>query len=410
MSRFLSGLFFIFSCIIFVMKVAIVIEKYNPLRGGAERSTMEMAEALTCQGCDVSIIAGKVENAEETTGKVRLIDLDVIAPRNVWFRLFDQAVAKYVSAEKFDIVHSITPVTALDLYQPRGGSQLNAIQQRIALSRGVAKLYKRLTAGFNRARAMRLRAELKLATGSSGPFIAVLSNYVSRQFTVGYETPAERVALIRNAVDVKKFEFPNVDEKANELRSKFDPDSSKAIFLFVSADPVRKGLSELIAAVAEAAKDRKSSQREILLLVVGGFKFDSYQKQAEKLGIEKNVVYNGKTREVQAFMKMADALVLPTWDDACSRVVMEALVAGIPAISTEFNGASELFDDGRYGLMVKSPADTAGFAKAMNTLADPAECDKMKANIAASDLKVRLSMDRHALELRQLYEKIIQGR
>ena len=109
-------------------------------------------------------------------------------------------------------------------------------------------------------------------------------------------------------------------------------------------------------------------------------------------------------------MKMADGLVLPTWDDACSRVVMEALAAGTPAISTDFNGASELFDDNQIWLFGKSPADTAGFAHAMNTLADYSEYVKMTAAIAGADLTSFLSMDRHALELKQLFDKIIQGK
>ena len=393
------------------MKVAIVIEKYNPLRGGAERSTMEMADALTGQGCSVSIIAGKVSNAEETSGSIQIVDLEVTASRNTWFKLFDCAVTKYVNAHKFDIVHSITPITSMDVYQPRGGSQLNAMNQRIVRVSGLKRFYKKLTAGFNRARAMRLTAEKDMARGIDGPTITVLSNYVARQFTDGYGTPKDRIALIRNAVNVAKVESKeNIAKKTADLRKELDIDDNAAIMLFVSADPVRKGLSELIEAFAAAKARTTDTQREMKLLVVGGFKFNHYYEQAKALGVQDDLIYYGKTREVAAFMHMADALVLPTWDDACSRVVMESLVAGTPAISTEFNGASELFADNKYGINIGSPENIAGLAEAMNKMADRKIQHKYADNIAASELKEQLSMDRHAKELCQLYKKIIQGK
>ena len=392
------------------MKVAIVIEKYNPLRGGAERSSMEMAEALSKKGCDVTIVSGKVDNAEETAGNIKVVDLEVVARRNVWFRVFDRAVSNYFSKNKYDIVHSITPISVVDVYQPRGGSQLNAIQQKIALCKGLTRLYKRLTAGFNRARAMRLRGELKLSKGTAGPVVAVLSDYVARQFIEGYGTPIERIALIRNAVDVNKFELDSDCDKVVKLRNELDINDNTAVMLFVSADPVRKGLPELIEAFALAKKKRIDIQAEIKLIVIGGFNFKHYAHHASSLGIGDDIIFYGKTMEVPLFMEVADALVLPTWEDACSRVVMEALAAGIPAISTDFNGASELFDDGKYGINIGSPSNIEVLADAINTMADKQTQQKYADNIAASDLKERLSMDRHASELIELYNRIIKDR
>ncbi len=394
------------------MKIAIIIERYNPLRGGAERSSMEMASALAALGHCVSIIAGRVEkgdNIPQPVG-VDIIDLQVKAARSLWFGIFDRALCDYLKSHSFDIIHSITPVSKMDVYQPRAGSQLHALNRHVEQYCGLKRLWKRVTSNCNRARAMRLKAEGNLCRNPGGPTIAVLSNYVARQFFNDYKVPESRLCLIRNAINVQRFQSEGVAESARALRDRFDPDNNLALIVHVSEDPARKGLTELISAMALACKQQPSDARPLRLLAVGSYDYTKYYQQVRKLGLEGSVVFFGPTREIPAMMKMADALVLPTWDDACSRVVMEALVAGTPAISTAYNGASELFASGRYGIEINSPANINQLADALIAIAKPAQTEQFKKALSSSDLHNTLSMARHAGELINLYKNIIQNR
>lgn len=391
------------------MKIAIVIERYNPLRGGAERSTMEMAGALARAGHDVTIVAGRVESDREIEYPqgVRVIDLGVRGNRSIWFRLFDSAVERYLSCGGFNIVHSISPISTMDVFQPRGGSQIHALKRHIAVYSGVKHCYKTMTARLNRARVMRLKAEKKICLQANGPAIAALSDYVAKQFISYYGVSKSRIALIRNAIDTKLYQTKTLQDDSVILRKRFDPDNELAIMLHVSEDPLRKGLAELIHAVATAKRNKPESSRKILLLVVGSFDYSKYYNLVRRFNLEGSVVFFGPSREVPSLMKMADALVLPTWDDACSRVVMESLAAGTPAISTSYNGASELFSCGRFGIEIENPGDVEALANALNKIANPQECQNMKNAIAGSALAESLSMDRHARELTELYEKIL---
>ncbi|MBN2064986.1 MAG: glycosyltransferase family 4 protein [Sedimentisphaerales bacterium] len=394
------------------MKIAIVIERYNPLRGGAERSSMEMASALAALGHCVSIIAGRVEigdNIPQPVG-VDIIDLQVKAARSLWFSIFDRTLCEYLKSHSFDIVHSITPVSNMDVYQPRAGSQLHALNRHIEQYRGLKRLWKRVTSNCNRARVLRLKAEGSLCRNHNGPTIAVLSNYVARQFVNDYKVSESRLCLIRNAINVQRFQNESVAASAHALRNRFDPDNKLALIVHVSEDPDRKGLSELISAMALVCKQQPSDARPVRLLAVGSYDYTRYYQQVRKLGLDGSVVFFGPTREIPAMMKMADALILPTWDDACSRVVMEALVAGTPAVSTAYNGASELFAQGKYGIEINSPADLSQLADAINDIAKPAQTEQFKNALASSDLHESLSMARHARELIDLYNSILQKR
>jgi UDP-glucose:(heptosyl)LPS alpha-1,3-glucosyltransferase len=51
-------------------------------------------------------------------------------------------------------------------------------------------------------------------------------------------------------------------------------------------------------------------------------------------------------------------------------VTLEALACGRPVITTRFNGAAELMQDGREGLLVASPENTRSLAYAMQAMLD----------------------------------------
>jgi len=61
----------------------------------------------------------------------------------------------------------------------------------------------------------------------------------------------------------------------------------------------------------------------------------------------------------------------PTWYDPCSRVVLEALAVGLPAVTTRYNGAAEVMEVGRHGTVIDEPQDVAALAQALRTTLAP---------------------------------------
>ena len=115
------------------------------------------------------------------------------------------------------------------------------------------------------------------------------------------------------------------------------------------------------------------------------------------------MVFVGPTDEIHQWYAAADACVLLSWYDPCSRVVLEATRWGIPSITTVYNGASEILADGA-GIIVGSPKDRRAVAAAMEELADPHR-RAMRAR-ACLDVAERLSMDRHVEELLKIYTEV----
>jgi len=84
-----------------------------------------------------------------------------------------------------------------------------------------------------------------------------------------------------------------------------------------------------------------------------------------------NVCYAGSALPggVAAAMRQADFFALPSIEDACALVVLEAMATGLPVITTTNNGSGEVIQDTVDGLIV--PAGDAGpLAEAIRRLVE----------------------------------------
>jgi len=102
----------------------------------------------------------------------------------------------------------------------------------------------------------------------------------------------------------------------------------------------------------------------VRLLACGGKREAAHGRQAERLGITGQVNFLGFVDDIRSCFAGADVFAFPTFYDPCSLVVLEAMRAGLPVITTRANGAAELITDGSEGFIIDSPWDTDAFAPA----------------------------------------------
>ncbi len=389
------------------MKVAIVLERLDLTRGGAEKSTWEMAGALCDAGMQVTVVAGKVVDEGLNRKDIPVRSLEVKAlTRAGWWRKFVAAVRSHVGAERYDIVHSIVPLDCAEVYQPRGGSMTHIARRHAEAAVNSGRVaFKRATGWLNSGRQARIEAERALCQESDGPVVTALSRYVADQFRRDYGLKDERIELVRNGVRVEAFIDNQVHQEAVKMRQLCDPEGKLAILLYVGANFQRKGLDWLIRSAAQAMR-RNPAGRDFRVMVVSPDDFTPYWQQARSLGLDGRILFMGRSARVAVLYAMADAVILPTRDDACSRVVMEGLAAGTPSITTRYNGAADFLDEGKYGIIVERCDDDEELADAILAICDRERCQNYKKRIREDELFKTVSMARHARELIALYQKI----
>jgi UDP-glucose:(heptosyl)LPS alpha-1,3-glucosyltransferase len=144
------------------------------------------------------------------------------------------------------------------------------------------------------------------------------------------------------------------------------------------------------------------------LIIAGKGNTDKYQAIVKQLKITNNIIFTGLVDNIQNLISAVDIAVLPTFYDPASRFILEALALGKPVITTSFNGAADLFCPGKHGLVIPKPTDIHVLSQAIKSMADPDTIKTMCSAIKKDKLINRISINRVASELTDVYESILK--
>jgi len=100
-----------------------------------------------------------------------------------------------------------------------------------------------------------------------------------------------------------------------------------------STNFVLKGVGPLIRALALLPE-------YAMLFVAGGRDHGAYAALASELGVAERVVFCDRVDDMPSFYRGLDIFILPTFYDACSNAVLEALASGCKTITSSSNGAA----------------------------------------------------------------------
>jgi UDP-glucose:(heptosyl)LPS alpha-1,3-glucosyltransferase len=390
------------------MKIALIIERIDIALGGAERSVSELAVALSALGLEVDILAAKGQTNAEN---VHVLCGDTPGKRTHYFT-FAKVLKKHLSENHYDIIHSVLPFDFADVYQPRGGSFAEAVLRNAASYQNkIIELYKRTTAFTNFRRTMLLRAERKLCKDSNGPVIVALSKYVAEQFKKHYGIGDDRIVVVQNGIKInKQIDVGYADNLHSQILVQLglkETDNS-VFFLFVANNFRLKGLDCLIKAMQLVSQN--ATARKAYLIVAGNSRINGYRRLAEKLNVHGRIIFLGNVRHIQNALSITDVAILPTFYDPSSRFVLEAMAAGKPVITTEFNGAADLFVNDRHGKVIDRPENIPALAQAISFFTDTNNIRKASQAIVADNLEEKISISRVAKQLMPVYESVLEKR
>ena len=389
-------------------KVAIIIERADVALGGAERSVSELAEAIGAIGYETHILAAK---GQATAPNVHILCTDVPGKRTS-YQVFARALKKHTEEVHYDILHSVVPFDFADIYQPRNGTFAESIIRKAATYPWpFFQVLKRNTAFLNFRRTAWFGAEHRLAEVQTGPLVIAISNYVAKQFRTHYHIPENRMVVIPNGIKpAGQIDKSRVDSfRAGLLAQLCSKETENPVlFLFVGHDFKRKGLDCLIEAFGKL--QQTDSHNPATLVIAGRASSTAYRRLAAKLGVEKKIVFLGNVSYIQELIAATDVAVLPTFNDPCSRSMLEALAAGKPVITTKFNGAIDLFTDNRHGRAIDDPRDIVALSEAIGYFTNRSNLNRAANAIISDNLRQNVSVARVAQQLRTVYEEILEKR
>ena len=131
------------------------------------------------------------------------------------------------------------------------------------------------------------------------------------------------------------------------------PQGGPMCFLFVGRVMHEKGVDEFFAAAKRLKQEYGDS---VEFHVVGSFE-ESYKSIMDELEQSGVVKYHGYQSDMRPFYAMAGCVVLPSYHEGMSNVLLEAAASGRPLITSNIPGCREAVKDGISGFL--GPAKNA---------------------------------------------------
>ena len=131
-----------------------------------------------------------------------------------------------------------------------------------------------------------------------------------------------------------------------------------------------KGIDELFAAVRRLHAERKD-----FVLDIVGFYEDDYKEQIESLIQEGIAVFHGFQDNPVPYYVAADCIVLPSYHEGMSNVLLEGAAVGRPLITSNIPGCREAVEPDVSGILV-NVKDADSLRKRMETFLNKTQAER----------------------------------
>lgn len=373
------------------MKLAFVRQTYTPF-GGAERFVERAVQALGRDDLSLTIVARSWSGAPTH----EVLRCDPFHLGRTWRDAsFAGCVRKLIAERRFDIVQSHERIAGCDIFRAGDGVHATWLALRARAGGASARIGQALSPWHRYTlaaeRAMFADPRLKAVICNS----RMVRDDIARRFRV--ETG--KLHVIYNGIDLDDYSPALRDAHRPRVRRELDVDDTVPVILYVGSGFKRKGVRSLIDA---AARMRNSSAR---FWIIGKDKHAArYEAHANAKGIGDRIRFLGPQRDVRPFYGAADAFALPTLYDPFPNAALEALASGLPLVTTETCGASELIEPGHNGFVCDA-LDTAALARSLDVLCEPGAAAAMRT--AARKSALPLSRETMAAQLVGLYRSLL---
>jgi UDP-glucose:(heptosyl)LPS alpha-1,3-glucosyltransferase len=349
------------------LRIAIQIERFDAERGGAEGYAASLAKGLLALGHQVTVITSDVRRAPAGV-EVRLVEV----PRHPkWLRVLLHAIRSGREARVggFDVVQALGKTLGMNVLNPHGGVESVWLErERLShggrLARGWWSLRRHL---LPRHHVVQWIIRRQYRDPQVRRYVA-LSRAIREAMTRIHGVEEGRITVLPNRVDPARFRPARDAAERGELRRKLGLSEEKLVFLFVANNFRLKGLRPLLEALGRL----RTAAPPFSLLVLGRGEARRWERLAARVGAGGLADFRGPVSGMEEWYRAADGFLHPTFYDASSLALPEAMASGLPALASRHDGSSEAITPGLDGLLLDEPADVGSLAESLRLFFDPA--------------------------------------
>lgn len=200
--------------------------------------------------------------------------------------------------------------------------------------------------------------------------------------------------MVPNFIDAKK-EKNQFTDCQRELMAEDD----EKIVTHISNFRKVKRIDDVVKIFFNIQKEIKSK----LIMVGEGPEVQPAKRLADELGISDKIMFLGESNDIDKILCFSDLFLLPSEKESFGLAALEAMVNGVPVISSNTGGLPEVNKEGFSGYLSKV-GDVEGMAKnAIHILSDDKRLKKFKLN--AKEMALKFDTDSIIPQYEEIYIK-----
>ena len=168
----------------------------------------------------------------------------------------------------------------------------------------------------------------------------------------------KQVVLIRNGVDLERFDPDSID--AGAARQALGIPMDAFVVGTASRLSPEKNIAQVVAAFAAASKADASFAKAARLVLAGpdGGCREELEEQARTTGLDGRVFFTGAVSNVPALLSALDVFCLTSYTEGSPAAMLEAMAMALPIVTTPVGAVLEVLDGNAIVVDVMAPRET----------------------------------------------------
>ncbi|KEQ18289.1 glycosyltransferase family 4 protein [Endozoicomonas numazuensis] len=333
------------------MTLAFALYKYFPF-GGLQRDFLRIALECQKRGHNILVFTTSWQGDQPDGFDIRFLEVSGNS-NHVRMLNFQQQISSTLKNQPKVALVGFNKLPGLDIYYAADTCYLDKAQSK-------GWLY-RLTSRFRYYKAFE-EAVFSQQSHTVSLLISALQKPVFQQY---YHTPDERIHLLPPGISRDRCRPDNAEAIRMDFRKEFGLTNEDKLILMVGSGFRTKGLDRAIKAVASLPSSLKQKTR---FFVIGQDKQKPFASLARQAGIQNQLHFFAGRDDVPRFLLGADLLIHPAYNENTGTVLLEALVAGLPVLTTDVCGYAHYINDANSGTVVQSPFAQEALNQSLSTM------------------------------------------
>lgn len=302
------------------MELAFAVFKYFPY-GGLQKDMLAIARQCLERGHGVTIYCREWQGDKVDGVKVHVLPSGGLS-NHVRDRRFVQQLRHRLSTVEYDGLVGFNKMPGLDVYYAADSCyRAKVLEERSVLSR--------LGSRFA------LYGEYEASVFAGNTHVLMISPRETEVFQRYYSTPQSCFHLLPPGIRRDRIAPPDYAAQRAAFRQQWSLAAEDKLVLAIGSGFRTKGLDRSITALAALPPGQRACTH---LFVIGQDKVEPYVRQAQRLGVADRVQWLAGRDDIPQFLWGADLLIHPARRENTGTVLLEAMVAGLPVLTTDACG------------------------------------------------------------------------